>query len=217
MADSNVYKVMNCMQCRKRKARCDRKIPCGFCRILGKASECVPMTRTVMANTKHSQGQSSPDRSNSPIYMPVDPESSSADGHDRLNHIETLLLGALNEVQSLTRLNKQQDNVNDSEPYAVTKRRCTGGSCDDVDTTALDRLNLLIKLEHTVMGLTSENEQPHILPHPIQALHLSLGPVYHLFLPGCDQRLLPTHQLMNFNFQIIRSTRIMVQNPISSP
>lgn len=157
MVGSNVYKVMSCMQCRKRKTRCDRKIPCGSCRVLGKASECVPMTRSVVSQPGHSQSQNPPDGSTSPIPMSVEPEPSSDGGHARLNHIETLLQDALNEVQTLTRRHRQQDEVNEMESYVDSKRQRTGSSCDDVDTS-LDRLNLLSKVENTVMGFTSENE-----------------------------------------------------------
>lgn len=156
MAGANGYRIMNCMQCRKRKTRCDRKIPCGSCRVLGKASECVPMTRSVVADTSDTHNENSPVQSTNPNTVPVEPETSSDAGHARLNHIETLLLGALNEVQILTRRHNQQDELNEMESHVDSKRQRTGDRSGDVDTT-LDRSNLLSKVEHTLMGFTSED------------------------------------------------------------
>ncbi|GAC94385.1 C6 transcription factor [Pseudozyma hubeiensis SY62] len=65
---SSSVKNLSCLQCRKRKTRCDKKYPCSPCVIRGDASSCTQVQQTIASITTSSFGAStSPTREAAPL------------------------------------------------------------------------------------------------------------------------------------------------------
>ncbi|KIS66229.1 uncharacterized protein UMAG_05966 [Mycosarcoma maydis] len=61
-------KNLSCLQCRKRKTRCDKKYPCSPCVIRGDASSCTQVQQTIASITTSSLGAPvSPNRETAPL------------------------------------------------------------------------------------------------------------------------------------------------------
>lgn len=65
---SSSVKNLSCLQCRKRKTRCDKKYPCSPCVIRGDAASCTQVQQTIASITTTSFGAStSPTRESAPL------------------------------------------------------------------------------------------------------------------------------------------------------
>ncbi|SJX62697.1 uncharacterized protein SRS1_16594 [Sporisorium reilianum f. sp. reilianum] len=76
--NSSSVKNLSCLQCRKRKTRCDKKYPCSPCVIRGDASSCTQVQQTIASITTSSFGAStSPTRETAPLLH----RASFSEGH----------------------------------------------------------------------------------------------------------------------------------------
>lgn len=72
-------KNLSCLQCRKRKIRCDRKSPCNPCSMRGAASSCCQITRSVVTAT-------APTREDA--HEPTDKRECPREDDDRIERLE---------------------------------------------------------------------------------------------------------------------------------
>ncbi|EST09188.1 hypothetical protein PSEUBRA_001139 [Kalmanozyma brasiliensis GHG001] len=66
-SSSSSVKNLSCLQCRKRKTRCDKKYPCSPCVIRGDASSCTQVQQTIASITTSSGALTSPTREMAPL------------------------------------------------------------------------------------------------------------------------------------------------------
>ncbi|PWY96907.1 hypothetical protein BCV70DRAFT_209018 [Testicularia cyperi] len=110
-AGTSSTKNLSCLQCRKRKTRCDRKYPCSPCIIRGEQAGCTQVQQTIASITTSSATPAAPSGAQSSAFSPIHvgdrrtlptppktgyddhspqpPERHSAFGSDRLLLLET--------------------------------------------------------------------------------------------------------------------------------
>lgn len=82
---SSSVKNLSCLQCRKRKTRCDKKYPCSPCVIRGDAASCTQVQQTIASITTSHSVSTSPTRDGAPPTLEHRPSiSGSQDGHGSL-------------------------------------------------------------------------------------------------------------------------------------
>ncbi|SPO27223.1 uncharacterized protein UTRI_10340 [Ustilago trichophora] len=80
LAGSSSVKNLSCLQCRKRKTRCDKKYPCSPCVIRGDAASCTQVQQTIASITTSYGASTSPTREPPPPLHRAS-ISHSHDGH----------------------------------------------------------------------------------------------------------------------------------------
>lgn len=82
LAASSSVKNLSCLQCRKRKTRCDKKYPCSPCLIRGDSSSCTQVQQTIASITTSLAPTTSPTRDVAPPPLVHRTSiSNSQDGH----------------------------------------------------------------------------------------------------------------------------------------
>lgn len=137
--------------------KCDRQFPCGQCKLHGRASECVPVKRTIIEDDNRKRTIS-----NELTARNSNSEGRSGAHYDKVivNEVENLLTSALEKLQKLpncepsAETSYEEGNV---EAFSKNKRAKVGTS-SSAERAVDNNPSLLSKVEHTVMGFIPKFE-----------------------------------------------------------